>query len=491
MAIFSKLEINKQNKTQLSLSLLLIASPWIVLVITTTLVARQSVFNSVPCWSDELAYWHEVLSFSQKGVDVGYYTINEALPKYLSFGTHGFGTVSVYVLFAKVFGWKAYSIVIANAFFLSLAFLFLTLTVKISSRNLGYILLFCLTYTPIILFSSTSMTELLNFSILTMYVGLLYFYFKQGMKRGLIFLIAFITLISFVRIIYIILFLPLLFERMKEFRFDFKFIISIILWIAFSSLLFVLNSLFVSPYPDSFLNELFRSLSFTDLVSNFAIHLIQNTWNLINPVSENVIQVLQRYFVMFIIFICLAKSNIFQSRSKKIDIDYFIVFLILFMFLLINISAYDVFDWRDYRVIAPVLFGSVLYLIMNNKVAVIYSSLAFNLIGIIFLIISPQIFESFNSDRYFKPLKNSMLNHIEYTPHPVTPFENTIVVQQFNSNTVLNIPAGIGITYSNVFTDKLKSRYIFSENKLDLSTYQLIKRNDTGYLYQKINHIPK
>jgi hypothetical protein len=170
------------------------------------------------------------------------------------------------------------------------------------------------------------------------------------------------------------------------------------------------------------------------------------------------------------------------------DIGYFIVFFILFLFLLINIGAYDVFDWRDYRVLAPVLFGCVLYLILNNKRPAIYCAIAFNIIGILFLLFSPQIIESFNKGRYTEPLGNSILNHIEYTAHPVSRFENTIIIQQFNTNTVLNIPAGIGISYSELLSDTLKSKYIFSENKLKLMTYKLINSNTSGYLYTKISN---
>jgi hypothetical protein len=135
---------------------------------------------------------------------------------------------------------------------------------------------------------------------------------------------------------------------------------------------------------------------------------------------------------------------------------------------------------------SPVLFGCVLFLILNNKHLILYSSLAINLLGVLFLIISPQVLESFNNDRYNKPVENSMLNRIEYTENPLSRFENTIVVQQFNKNTVLNIPAGIGISYSDVLSDKLKSKYIFSEKKIELSTYKLFDLNESGYLYQKI-----
>ena len=485
MKFSGKHERNRLQMTQWSLSLLLIASPWILLFITTCLIAHHSVFNSVPCWSDELAYWHEVLSFSQKGMAFGYYSMNEVLPTFFSFGTHGFGTVSVYALFGKIFGWNAYSLVIANSFFMSLAFLLLTTLVKVSTKNLLIVLLLTLTYIPLILFSPTSMSELLNLSMLTVYAVLLHVYFQREGKKWLVFLLLFCTAISFVRIIYIVLFLPVLFKRKNGFKFDFKFLIYVVLWIVFSGVLFAVNILVVSPYPGSFLTELFKSNSVSDFVRNFAVHFGENAWNFINPVSDTVIQVLQRYLELTVCLICLWKSRILQTKFKTIVIDYFIVFLMLFFFLMINIAAYDVFDWRDYRVLAPVLYGCIMLLIMNNKMTVAYNLLMFNLIGVLVLFLSPEVLESFNKGRYIQPVANTMLNRLEYTVNPVSRFENTIVVQQFDANTVLNIPAGIGITYSDVVSDKLRSRYIYSDKKIRLLTYKLLVSNESGYIYQK------
>ena len=485
MKLFRKHELYRLDKTRWSLGLLLIASPWILLVITTSLIAHHSVFDSVPCWSDELAYWHEILSFSRKGFDFGYYTMNEALPNCLSFGTHGFGAVSVYALFGKIFGWKAYSMVIANAFFVSFAFFVLAALVKIKSEKLLFILIFTLSYLPLILFSSTSMTELLNFSIMIMYVGLLQVYFQRGGTNWLLVLLVFCTAISFIRIIYIILYLPLIFKRKNAFKFDGKFLISVILWIVASSVLFVLNNLFVSPYPDSFLTELFNSNSFPDFVSIFTSHFIQNSRNFINPVSDNSIQVLLRYFELILCLFCLWKSNLLQSKFNTMVLEYFVVFLMLFFFLMVNIAAYDVFDWRDYRVMVPVVYVGVLFLILNDKAIVVRGSLVLNVLGLIILILSPQVLEAFNKGRYDKIEVNQILNKIEYTKNPKSGFDNSIVVQQFNTNTVLNIPAGIGITYSDMLSDKLKSRYIYSDKILKLQTYKLIDSNETGCLYKK------
>ena len=94
--------------------------------------------------------------------------------------------------------------------------------------------------------------------------------------------------------------------------------------------------------------------------------------------------------------------------------------------------------------------------------------------------------ETFNKDRYIKPVENTVLSHLEYTEHPVSRFENTIAVKQFTTNIVLSIPAGTGITFSEMLSDNLRSRYIYSAKILKLSTYKLIDSNKSGYLYQKI-----
>jgi hypothetical protein len=205
----------------------------------------------------------------------------------------------------------------------------------------------------------------------------------------------------------------------------------------------------------------------------------------LNPFSDDKIQVLLRYFVIISCMYCLVKSKILQSRFKSFTFEYFIVFLILFSFILINIAAYDVFDWRDYRVLAPVLFGCVVFLILSGKRDMIFFSLAMNFLGVIFLIVSPEIVESFNKGRYTKPIENKVLNQIRYTENPTTRFQNTIVVQNFTKDIVMNVPAGIGITHAEELSDELQSNYIFSKNKLKLSTYKIINSNEMGYLYQK------
>jgi hypothetical protein len=101
------------------------------------------------------------------------------------------------------------------------------------------------------------------------------------------------------------------------------------------------------------------------------------------------------------------------------------------------------------------------------------------------LIFSPTVIESFKANRFVIPDENKMLSAIKYENNAPTKFENTIVVNHFTSNEVLNIPAGFGVTYCENLSDKLKSRFIFSDKEIKLSTYKLINSNKSGYLYRK------
>ena len=469
--------------SKIVLGITLILAPWLLLILIHT-ISGYSILESVPVWSDELSYWHEILSLSQKGLRHGYYSYNEITPVLSSFGSHGFGTVTSYAIFANLFGWKTYSIVIANAFFMSLAFLLLCVMLKPTTKVLIILLLFTLSYTPYLLFSFTSMSEGLNYALLIVYFVFLYAYHQQEKKNLIYLLLAFCTLISFVRIVYILLFLPLIIIYLKEKKQLRITLLIIPIWIIFSIILFFTNSLFVSPYPDSFLNELFNTTGFAARISLFLIHFADNIINYINPISDNIFQVFERYFILIVLIYCFLKSGLLFSKSRAIEIRYFIVFLILILVLLITLGAYDVFDWRDYRVLSPVLYSCLLYLILKTNNIEFKSLLIINILSLFLLLLSPQTWHLFNEGRYYKSVPRYALTQIEYTRSD-NYFDNTLAIKLINQQTIFRVPAGIGISTVDDLTDKLKSKYIFSETKLKLKTYKLIDSDSYGYLYSK------
>ncbi|MDU1891284.1 MAG: hypothetical protein E6767_11390 [Dysgonomonas sp.] len=467
----------------------LILSPWIILFITIFL-SKGSISDLHPTWSDELGYWHEVLSFSEKGFNFGYYTLNEEAPTLLSFDVHGFGTISAYVPFAKVFGWNYNSIAIANNVYLSLAFLLMVLFVKPSLKKILFITIFCISYMPLILYSSTSMSELLNYALLIIYFSLLYTLIKSESHKKKIFilLLIFCTYISSVRIIYGTLFLPILLEYYKITSFNFKFFKLSGITIIITALLFYINNLFISPFPESFLKNLIASGSVVEFVIALGKHSTENIINYISPFYGKIEEICFRYFMLLIMVLIFWKTELIQTKFRKWNSTYFISFIVLIFFFVINITIYDIFS-GCYRVTAPLFFCVILFLTLFNNTLIIKLAITANLITGLLSYALPENRRKYIlvKERYTSITINKTVNSINFIENASSPFDNSIIIDEyFDANIILSLPAGIGFSIlSHDITDNCKSNYIFSKKELKLNTYKIIKESNKGFLYEK------
>lgn len=481
----------KRRIAYIASAIFLIMSPWILLFISV-LLAHGSIKYSIPLWSDEMSYWHEVFSLHEKGLNFGYYSFCELIPKYLSFGTHGFGTLSAYLPYSKLFGWDYNSMVLANNFYISVSFILLVSITRPSIKKILLIAASYLTYMPLILYNFTSMSELLNYASLITYFVLLYTYLKAKRYKNLLFilLLIFTAYISFIRVIYIVLFLPILMERFKVLRIDRQFWKASTIWVILSVIIYYVNTLFVSPFPYSFLSELFASSSISGLLYDLQKHFFNSIVRFFSFKSDTVLQVLQRYFIVIMLGIFLWKSEVVQTKFKKWNFPFFIAFLILILVLIINFAAYDVLDWRDYRAIAPIFFGLIVFIALSQESnRIIKYAISINIaILSVFIFILPSSYrkEVFARDRYRQIEPNYDLRSIEFDENTKSKFDNTIIVTGFNTDIHLNIPGGIGISACfGEITDDLKSRYIYSSEEYDLKTYKIIKTSPKGILYKK------
>ena len=469
-------------------SVLLVSTPWILLIVTVAL-SGGTIAASHPIWTDELGYWHEILSFTEKGLSFGYYTMDEKVPQILSFGTHGFGTISAYSIYASILGWGYNSMVIANCLFVSIAFILVILVVRPSSRCLVLLSVFYLSYVPLIFYSSTSMSELLNYSLLIIYMSLLYLFLKLENKSNWIFILLFILCIylSAIRIIYIVLLLPMLLEKGKTEKVDLSFWKVTVIWVILSVLLYFTMSKFTAPYPISFLAELLTSPSLGSMISLFFKHAFDNTVKLFSPVYESPIQVFLRYTVIISIAYFLWKSNLIQSKFQKWRPLYLYLFFLLFSFVLITVLAYDIFDWRDFRVFAPVLF-STLFIASLYDEKVLKFAIAANVVSLL-LLFSVNVNGFFDKQRYDEIQPNLDLQAIKYTSETQSPFENTLLLDSLGVNYAFSIPAGIGISFKlgEEISDSVKSRYIYTNKVYKLKTYSVVSSSLSGTLYKKID----
>ena len=204
--------MKKQKSLKYICYIIYILAP-VILLLFLSFSCNRNAFSGKPIayciWNDEVGYWREIFSFSEHGFNTGYIGINESIPKFGQFSTHGFFPAFFYYPFAKILGWPNNAIVISNLIFIIICF---ALVIIFYNPNISQTLMLTCLYlffSPIALFAETSMTEILNYGFLALFFIFFYKYCnsEQKYKKHFLFLTILVgTICSFYRIIYVVLF---------------------------------------------------------------------------------------------------------------------------------------------------------------------------------------------------------------------------------------------------------------------------------------------
>ncbi len=494
---------NKSKAAQISLYVLFILLP-VILLLLVSYINKCNAFAREPMWSDEISYWREVFSFSHCGMHTGYNGIQEMIPKIGTFSTHGFFPSVFYFPFAKILGWGNNGVVIANLLFTILCFLIFICVFRPSiKQTIGLIVLYMF-YPPILYFAATSLTEIINYGLLSLFFVCFYLYYKANDKRSKYVFLALMVLIgticSFYRIIYVVLFiLPVVaLIKMKSF----KFIALIFLWIFYSAFLYYVSSLFIAPYPSGVLYNVIHAGS----VKGFLYVILHNVKINIKLLFDirygEYVEVFFRAFYLFIILLYFSfmvlKATIKRGNKKyliisfrdSIDCFYLMQFLLLLLPLCIVISIYDVGGFRDYRVLAPFLWASLLNLVLFKR-------------RVVFLSLTPLLIVFFSASLFFCPtifrlpidtvwrysqsekIDWTLINeYVKYDKNASDPFENTILLDKVYFELWSHLDPGIGIEFGNI-AENLKSRYLLIDTNTEIHGYTCMGATEFGYLYIK------
>lgn len=143
-------------------------------------------------WNDELFYYKQVEGILSHGYPQGYFGFNESHALKLSFAAWSPVLVWPWLLHGLLFGWNLMSPVYSNILLLTLALLLFVLLVKPSWKQLGLTaLLFCC-FWPYTRYMLCGMPEIICFSMLIVYWGLLVNTVEKetGSKVALLFLMG-------------------------------------------------------------------------------------------------------------------------------------------------------------------------------------------------------------------------------------------------------------------------------------------------------------
>lgn len=140
-------------------------------------------------WNDELFYYKQVESIVKFGYPLGYYGFNESHGLVLSFAAWSPVLVLPYIFWGLLFGWNLLSPVVCNILLMTIAMFLFVYLAELTWKQMGVLaLLFCL-YTPFVRYMLSGMPEIICFSHLIVFYGLVISYLRKeaGWKLGLLF----------------------------------------------------------------------------------------------------------------------------------------------------------------------------------------------------------------------------------------------------------------------------------------------------------------
>ena len=353
--------------------LLLVASPVLVMLLLS-LMSWQNMFLSKPIFNDEMSYWRLMYSISERGFDFG---STEHLVGYVApygpLGSHGLSPVAAWLWYVLLFPMTDSALVIAGVIMLSAALLLMYIIARPGISETLLIALFTLLYPPLVRYINLSMMEMPCYACVIVYMALLLRYEKEqsgALPRSfwtlpLLFVCGLYC--TLLRMSNVVLFFPAILIFCHN-RLSLKLLLCLVLY-ALGTLAFnYCFSLFVAPYPDVLYN-LMQSGSLGELLQGLWLNTRTNIINYLDPFSDNSLpQAMARYFYLLVLLALLGKT-LLKREGGRLRLTWRWAYLGVFAAgaagLLIVLTIYYVFDWRDYRTLAPLAYCMVLWLLLR------------------------------------------------------------------------------------------------------------------------------
>ena len=325
-------------------------------------VQGHSFLAAKPYYSDELGYWREMFSFSQCGFGFGK---GESFAGYDAptgnLGCHGIAPLLTWGWYALIFPWKDNSLFIANFVMLTVSIAVLVFLVKPDRKQMLFILPALLLYAPAALYINTCMMEIACSSAVIVYTALYLRWREKKEKSVFVLAVIFGVYLAGVRIMYAMLLLPLLWEKVG-FGLNKKTVGLFVCFAAGTLGLYALTSRFIAPYPWGFVVAI-RPMPLGMKLSVILSHLWLNTkaYFLLCLTADTDAAFRWLYLAVIVLF---AIDGIKNKENRWRSISVCLVYIaILFSILLL----YDIGQWRDYRIMFPALLFAVLIVMTDRK----------------------------------------------------------------------------------------------------------------------------
>lgn len=326
------------------------------------IIQGHSFLAAKPYFSDEIGYWRLMYSFDNCGFDFGpcegFAGYNARLG---NLGCHGIAPLLAWGWYALLSPWKENSLFIANFIMLTASIGLFMLLVKPDGKRTLMITALLLIYAPAALYINTAMMEIPCVSAVILYSAL-YLRWREKRKKG-IFVCAMIlgVYLAGMRICYAALLFPLLWES-SAFAFDKRAVFTLLALTIGTLCLYKMTSMLVSDYPWWFTVSL-KNAPKEHRIPMLLHHTLSNLKIYFRGCFALSAEAAFRWQYLAALAYFLYKAAA-KGERRRLYLSFFVLYAAM---LGANIAFYDVYDWRDYRMLSPALIFALLFAISDAE----------------------------------------------------------------------------------------------------------------------------
>ena len=475
---------------------LMISAPFLLMGLLC-LITGQNFWKSWPVWSNELDCFWVLQNMGITGA--GYNGMYEVIPPVGNQSVLGIAPLIFYGGFVKLFGLSRATIIISNCLWLSLGSLVFCLVRKPKAASALCLTLMTITYAPLAFYLGTSMPEAANYGLLMLYATFLLHYEDTHTVWSLVLALLFGLFACMYRIQYVLLFLPLAWQ-FGDRRFGLKTWLGLLATVILAAICAVIALWFTAPSIQSFPYHFVNADSLENAIQLLLSHTKANVMDYFTTKGPYPLELVFRYVYLAAIAVCLFGAFVHTKKEPGqplhlrfgLNTPFLLCSAWLVGSLVIIFLMYETNDWWDFRMLAPVLWLTILCMFMTQRRIAPLCLLATSLLITLTLTFGEPVGCFADPYRFEEPPKNEALAQalevITFDPEATDPFDNTIRTDLTETWQMTERDAGLGIESGWFIEDSVgKSRWLLTDMlKAPLEGYKPVFKTDGMAVYQRI-----
>lgn len=410
-----------------------------------------SISQFRPSTNDEVAYWHQALTFSQVGFRGGYYTIDEVTnPSGLTpFGPHGPGFPVLFGLFGAVFGWYRHSVVLVNLIAIGGAVCIWGLLTELSLRRLWLSAVMLATLWHIVFWAPTGMQESFHHAAAIVLAACFASVLGPSPRRLAVVLgWIVIGLASFIRPSWIIL-LPLWATATTR-RARWPIMAAAVgASLLYGALVLLAYSSTTAPYGTGFF--FLRAASLSSPVQALFDNAVDNLQRIVRPGQFRTIELLQRFqYGVFLLATCVAVLWAHRRQRQSLTLHLPVTAVALAAALAAMLLLYEFASYAEHRILSAfLLFGALLCVAAPGRLGPLLVA-GLVLSNVMTVRVALSEFEDSWNDRFdleradLSEMEQAIEGTIVYRPG-ASRWCNTLLTSQYPTSLIV-VPGGIGLS---------------------------------------------